>query len=355
MACILDGGTLTLSGDVGDFGWGDYFTAGEVLLALSAVEDGDGIVIHLNSGGGLATEGAAIHALLSRRSGTTNIVIDGIAASAASLIAMAGDTVSMSAGAVMMIHDPAAFTMGDSAAHQKSIEGLEALATAYARIYAAKSGKTPEEARAIMRAERWFSPEEAVTEGFADEAVADKAKPVAAFDYRAYAHAPKRLTALASKKDWRLPDARQPTASAPATPGPNKEFTMTDKERADAFAQEIAELKAQMKSSKDADETAALQEELKTLRAEKASRENADAIMALEEAKGRETQAQAMADAGVEVAKAKAILSASAKSDTQEEPRRLNGEGLGGGKPGPTAKGDKSVLAAAMARTNKRR
>lgn len=205
MACIVSGNEMTLTGDVGDYWSSDSFTSGEVFTALAQVEDDAGLVVYLNSGGGIATEGAAIHALFSRRSGTTDIVVDGIAASAASLIAMAGDTVTMSAGAVMMIHDPTAFTVGNSDTHSKSIEGLEALATAYARVYAAKSGKSAAECRAIMKAEKWLSPDDAVAEGFADETSDDQARPVAAFDYRAYAHAPQRLQALASKKKWSRP------------------------------------------------------------------------------------------------------------------------------------------------------
>lgn len=361
MACILNGGELTLTGDVGDLWFDDHFTHGDVVLALAQVNDDAPLTVFLNSGGGVAYEGAAIHALLSRRAGVTDIVVDGVAASAASLIAMAGDTVTMSAGSVMMIHDPAMITVGNSDEHGKTIDMLDALATSYARVYAAKSGKTPDECRAIMKAERWYSPEEAVADGFADQTRDDKAKPVAAFDYRAYAHAPQRLVALASNKNWRLPDAKKPKASASAPHGQPHEVSMTDKERADALAAENETLKAQLKSGKDADTAA----ELEQLRAEKRERENTDAIMALEEAKGREAQARALASAGVKADAAKAILAAapaptagtsSAPTATNpDQERRLNGEGLGAGSGAPNAKADKGVLAAAVARTNKRR
>jgi len=84
MGCILDGSKLTLSGAVGD-DWWDGFTYSEVVLALAAVEADADLTVHINSGGGIATEGTAIHALLAGRAGRTNIVIEGIAASAASL------------------------------------------------------------------------------------------------------------------------------------------------------------------------------------------------------------------------------------------------------------------------------
>ncbi|ORE90992.1 head maturation protease, ClpP-related [Aurantimonas sp. 22II-16-19i] len=309
MAAILEDGKLRLSGYVGDYYFEDGFTSSDVVTALAQVEDDSTLTVHLNSAGGIATEGAAIHALLSARSGTTDIVVEGIAASAASLIAMAGETVTMAAGAVMMIHDPSGYTFGTSDDHRKTVEGLEALATAYARVYAAKSGKTADECRTIMREERWLTPEEAVAQGFADETTEIKAAPVAAFDYRIFAHAPKRLVALAKKKDWRL-DGADTRAAASAAPRQTQESSMTDKERADALAAELDTLKAQMSASKDADKTATMAAELAELKAEKSKRETSDAIMALDEAQGREAQAKALADAGVTAEAAKAVLAA---------------------------------------------
>lgn len=362
MAAILEDGKLTLSGYVGDDWFDDGFTYDQVLLALAQIDEDDDLVVHINSAGGIATEGAAIHSLLSGRPGKTDVVIEGIAASAASLIAMAGKTVTMALGAIMMIHDPAGMTWGTSKDHAKTIEGLEALATAYARVYAAKSGKTADECRDIMRDERWFTPEQAMAEGFADAVSQTRAEAVAAFDYRQFTNAPQRLVALATKKDWRLPDASAPAASA-AQPSQRKEKSMTDKERADQLAAELAELKAQMKTGRDAEAAATMEQELEALRAEKAARENADAIMALDEATGREDQAKALAEAGVSAEKAKIILAAAPQPTSGRdddlvalEGRRLNGEGLNGkGGGAPKAKGDKSVLSEAVARANKRR
>lgn len=321
MAAILEDGKLRLSGYVGDYYFEDGFTSSDVVVALAAIDDDADLVVHLNSPGGIATEGAAIHALLSARSGQTDIVVEGIAASAASLIAMAGDTVTMSLGAVMMIHDPSGMTWGTVADHQKTVEGLEALATAYARVYAAKSGKSADDCRTIMRDERWFTPEQAVEEGFADEVTDTKAEPVAAFDYRLFEHPPKRLTALAVKKNWRLPDADQ-RADMSAANRPNKETTMTDKTKADDTAADLAKATADAKN-------------------------RIKAIMASEEAKGREDLAshfaydtEMTADAAIAaLGKApKAAVAAPAKTDAEmHEERRLNGEGLNAGKPAPTA------------------
>lgn len=344
MAAILDGGKLTLSGFVGDDYFGDGFTSSDVLLALAQVEDDAALTVYLNSGGGFATEGAAIHALLSRRAGTTDIVVDGIAASAASLIAMAGNTVTMSGGAVMMIHDPSAITAGTSTDHAKTIEGLEAMAVSYSRVYSAKSGKTPAECREIMKAERWYSPADAVADGFADAVTEAVTKAVAAMDYRVYAHAPQRLTALAAKKNWRLSDAKAAAKSA-AQPRQTEEPSMTDKERADQLAAENATLKASMSTA--------------SLDAVKADRDRRAAIMALPEAEGRTALAEHLYAKGESVDDAKATLAASPKVTASAEPnpaqehesRRLNGEGLNvnGGK--PAAKVPTSVAAGAASTT----
>lgn len=324
MAAILEDGKLRLSGYVGDYYYEDGFTSADVVVALAAVDDASDLTVHVNSPGGVATEGAAIHALLSARRGVTDVVVEGIAASAASLIAMAGARVTMSAGSTMMIHDPSGFTFGTAADHVKTVEGLEALATSYARVYADKSGQTVDECRAIMRAETWLTPAKAVEAGFADDTTEKKAEPVAAFDYRAFDHAPKRLTALSAKKDWRLPGA-DTRAAASAANRQTQESSMTDKERADALAAEVKELKAaQMKSGTDAEAS-----ELAELRAEKVKRENSDAIMALEEAKGRETQAKALAEAGVAPETAKAVLSAAPKAEERADPNTVTPQEYG--------------------------
>lgn len=334
MAAILEDGKLRLSGYVGDYYYEDGFTSSDVVLALAQVDDDQTLDVHINSGGGIASEGAAIHALLSARSGTTNIVVEGIAASAASLIAMAGETVTMSAGAVLMIHDPSGVTYGTSEDHSKTIEGLEALATAYARVYSAKSGKTPAECREIMKAERWLSPSQAVEEGFADATTEAVAQAVAAFDYRVYAHAPKRLTALASKKNWSASTMK----AAPVAPQPPQEKTMSEKTNGGTDAAAIETAKAE--AAKAA--VAAYQARRKS-------------VMSMDEAKGREALAETLIDTDLSEDAIKTALAAApqATASTVEddtatlEQRRLNGEGLNG-KPTPPTAQNQNLMVASM-------
>lgn len=205
MGVIVDGNSIRLSGAVLSEGMQsleDGFSSDEVFYALARVNETAALTIYINSPGGVATEGTAIYALLKSRKGRVDVVVEGIAASAASLIAMAGKNVSMTAGSVMMIHDPAGFTHGNSADHSKTIDALEAVATGYARVYAAKSGKTPAECREMMKEETWFTPQQAVSAGFADHTSEQAGHVVAAFDYRKFRNAPERLVALAASQNW---------------------------------------------------------------------------------------------------------------------------------------------------------
>lgn len=205
MSTIVDKNSIRLAGSVlasDEQAFEDGFSSGDVFYALAGFDEKAAITVFINSPGGIATEGAAIYAMLKSRPGRVDVVIEGIAASAASLIAMAGKKVTMSAGSVMMIHDPAGFTFGNSKDHSKTIDALEVLATAYARVYAAKSGKTAEACREIMVEETWFTPEEAVEAGFADATSSKNSPVVAAFNYRQFRNAPEKLVALAASQNW---------------------------------------------------------------------------------------------------------------------------------------------------------
>ncbi|UNK36566.1 Clp protease ClpP [Shinella sp. H4-D48] len=351
MTVQVKGQEVTLSGTVGVDWFDDGFTHAEVVTALAGL-DGD-ITVRLNSGGGIAADGAAIHAALATYDGSVHIIVEGIAASAASLIAMAGDRITVADGAVMMIHDPLNVTYGNSADHAKTIEELEAYATAYAKLYARRSGKTAAECRDIMKAETWYDGDEAVAAGFADDTGEQKAKPVAAYDYRAYANAPKRFAAQAKAKGWSMAKINDAASSA----AHHKDTDMSEKERADALAAELATMKAEKAAAEaklaelDADKAKAVADALK------ADRERRAAIMSLDEAKGREALAEALFADGADAEKAKALLAvapvaAESADDAAAayEANRLAGATLNGGKQGGDAQ---PVWAKAVARANK--
>lgn len=231
MAAIVNGNEIILTGAVGLDWWGDCFTHTDVITALSKVDKSNGISVRLNSGGGDATEGAAIHAALRGAKASVEVTVEGVAASAASLIAMAGDKIEMAPGAVMMIHDPIGYTVGDAAGHQRTIDALNAIGDAYAEIYAARCGKTKAEARQIMLDETWMNGEQAIAMGFADRCIpeggddeGDEEGPPdhiapTAFAYRIYAKAPQPFMAMADAHGWSVRASaislsRPPTANS---------------------------------------------------------------------------------------------------------------------------------------------
>ena len=192
---------LRLYGTVGSSFWDEeYFTARQVREQLDGMSGP--LTLRLNSGGGIATEGQAIYSALRAYEGEVHIIVEGIAASAASLIAMAGDTITMTLGAIMMIHDPASWGVdgrGTEEDHLQAAKGLGVIASAYAGIYAKHAGISVDEARAIMKAETYFDGPAAIEAGFATSAEGEGvASEPAAFDYRIYGHAPTQLLAAAS-------------------------------------------------------------------------------------------------------------------------------------------------------------
>ncbi|NEI52707.1 Clp protease ClpP [Rhizobium leguminosarum] len=203
MSKLIVNGELVLYGPVGfyDF-WDDTgFNSNGVIEALGELS-GD-ITVRLNSGGGIAMEGSAIYNALKRHDGKVTIAIDAIAASAASVIAMAGDEIQMPLGTLMMIHEPSGITLGPADEHRRTANVLDTMADVFAKVYADRTGLDANAVREMMRAETWLGPDEAVKAGFATAAIEAEAEPATAdatFDYRTYMHAPAQLSALAKDR-----------------------------------------------------------------------------------------------------------------------------------------------------------
>ena len=234
MSSTVTGREIYLSGDVGSagdwwFGEEPGFTSSDLIRALAQLGPGD-IVVRINSGGGIAWEGSAMHAILARHNGRVVVIVEGVAASAASVIAMAGDEVQMSLGAVMMVHEASGFTVGTAKDHQDQINCLNTLNDALAAVYADKTGQSLEVCRADMAAETWMTPEDAVAKGYADRVVgapANDDQPAAAaepapFAYRGYRHAPAAIVALADAKRWPKQLPKAVTQLPPVTQEPVK-------------------------------------------------------------------------------------------------------------------------------------
>jgi len=214
---VLVDGEIILFGVVGIDLWDDGFTAMDVVRALAEIGRGEDVTVRINSPGGYVDDGVAIFNALRAHRGTVTVYVEGLAASAASVIAMAGAEVIMRPGAQMMIHDPGTITIGDLAAHQKSMESLEASAASIADIYAEKTGRSLEEIRAEMAEEVWLTADQAIESGYADrldEQAEDKEFEAVAFNYRLFNHAPQRLVAATDAQGWHNAVPRKKAASA---------------------------------------------------------------------------------------------------------------------------------------------
>ena len=127
------------------------------------------IDVHINSEGGLVFDGVTIYSALRRHKATINVSVDGLAASAASFVAQAGDRVTIARPGRMMIHDAQGIAMGDAADMTKMAELLDEMSNSIAGIYADRAGGTVESWRKAMRTETWYSGEKAVAARLADQ------------------------------------------------------------------------------------------------------------------------------------------------------------------------------------------
>lgn len=235
---VLIDGEIVLYGTVGAFYSEEYFTALDVVQALSEIGRASDVVVRINSPGGIVDEGIAIYNAFKAHRGRVTVYVDSVAASSASVIAMAANEIVMRRGAIMMVHDPAGDTFGNVAAHRKSIETLEAYRRSAADIYAERVGYTPEQALADMGEEIWLTADDAVARGYADRVeTADSAQAniqPTAFNYRLYQHAPAQLVAMADAKGWagRPVMARTPAKSHAAAVAPPKPKTLAQRKPA---------------------------------------------------------------------------------------------------------------------------
>lgn len=161
--------TLRLYGPIDSWGgwWG--ISAADVSAALDSLDDDvDEIRVRINSPGGEVWEGLTIVNMLRARQARTVAVVDGLAASAASIIACGLDETVMSPGAQMMIHDASGFAYGPEAVMTKAAGWLSSISNSIAEVYAETAGGDRDAWRALMRDETWYTATEAVEAGLAD-------------------------------------------------------------------------------------------------------------------------------------------------------------------------------------------
>ena len=136
-----EGAELSIHDEIGAYG----VSAKDFIAELGKLPGDAALTLRLNSPGGSVFDAVAIYNALKRHEGTVTVSIDGIAASAASYIAMAGDSVVMPENAFLMIHDPSGLVMGTAADMRAMAEALDKIAGALIKGYAVKSGKAEDE------------------------------------------------------------------------------------------------------------------------------------------------------------------------------------------------------------------
>jgi len=159
---------LELNGTIAEESWFDDDVTPQLFKDELNSGTGD-ITVWINSPGGDCVAAAQIYNMLTNYKGKVTVKIDGIAASAASVIAMAGDTVLVSPVSMLMIHNPATIAWGDHAQMQKAIDMLSEVKESIINAYVLKTGLSRPKLSHLMDAETWMDANKAVELGFADE------------------------------------------------------------------------------------------------------------------------------------------------------------------------------------------
>lgn len=159
---------LTLSGVIAEESWFDDEVTPKIFRDELMSGEGD-ITVWINSPGGDCIAAAQIYNMLLEYKGNVTIKIDGIAASAASVVAMAGNKVIMSPVSMLMIHNPMTMAAGDTTEMKKAISMLTGVKESIINAYELKTGMSRDKIAKLMDAETWMDANKAVELGFADE------------------------------------------------------------------------------------------------------------------------------------------------------------------------------------------
>lgn len=213
---------LYLYGEIAAPSWymdaGDTVSAQDVVDVLAELINQPEIVVRINSPGGDVFEGVAIYQALARFAGKVRVEVDALAASAASLIAMAGDTIVVAGNAMLMIHRAWTYASGNAEEMAKVVDSLRKVDESLVSTYEARVGgkSTRADIEAWLSAETWMTASEAVTRGFADEAGALKPGVEAAVPAGRFKNTPRQwLRSGAQRQPAKPPEKPAPEARSP--------------------------------------------------------------------------------------------------------------------------------------------
>lgn len=194
----------------------------------------DELSVHINSPGGDIFDGLAIYQALKNHKADVTVHVDGLAASIASVIAMAADNVVMAPKASMMIHDGWTMAVGDAREMRSAADLLDKQSGIIASVYADKAGQTPEFWRARMQETTWYSADEAFDAGLVDEVEGrEKKKADEGFDLSVFAYAGRE-------------NAPDPVIK-PKAETPKEEPVAPEKEKQESFTWDFAAFKSSLK------------------------------------------------------------------------------------------------------------
>lgn len=188
-----------------DFWTGGGVTAKKFQEEIVAIKQSQ-IDLHINSPGGAVFDGVAIYNLIKQHPANVTTYIDGIAASIASVIALAGDKVIMAENALYMMHNPSGMVMGTASDMRSLADVLDKIRGTMTGVYAKKSGRPDDEISSLLDAETWMTADEAKEFGFVDE-IADEmdlaacAKFIPVMAKAGFRHIPKQIKAVLTAKE----------------------------------------------------------------------------------------------------------------------------------------------------------
>jgi ATP-dependent Clp protease, protease subunit len=213
--------TIYVYGVIGETMFGDGITA-SAMVQLLEESSFSSITMRINSPGGDPFEAATILNLLKNTGKPVNVYVDGLAASAGSLLAMVGTTIHMGEGAMMMIHNASTICFGCAADMRQQATNLDDISAAMRSVYVNRTKMSDEDMQALMDAETWLTADQAVEKGFADsksEAPSSDVQALAAsYDLSMFKNAPKMQAPVAPVAE--TPKVETPVAASAAEEEP---------------------------------------------------------------------------------------------------------------------------------------
>ncbi len=185
-------GEIWLYEQIGASFWGDGITSSAFQKELAALGKVTSIDLRINSPGGDVFDGFAIYNLLAQHPATVDVYVDGVAASIASIIAMAGDSIKMAKNSLMMIHNPQGVAIGDANEMDRVKALLIQVKGNLANTYVDRTKNKAADIAAWMDDETWFTAEAAVEHGFADTVISAQAVN-ACFDLSPFRNIPQAI------------------------------------------------------------------------------------------------------------------------------------------------------------------